>query len=140
MSAFEPKSAAISPSAVQKEMETTTTAIETVVSSSDQERPAQAPSSTNNGSSDGSDGSINSHTSSSSSSDSSQKVVPVAEPPVGVVEPHVNTDPLVKCRCGCVPKDMMSLFQMAELRVKMREAKKRKEMEASAQNLPTGRL
>jgi hypothetical protein len=55
--------------------------------------------------------------------------------------PHVgNDDPLVKCRCGCVPKDMMSLFQMAELRAKMREEKRRKEAEQSAQNLPTGRM
>ena len=127
-------------------METTITAIETVVttstgSTSDQELPAQAPSSRNNSSSGDSDGSKNSNTSSSSSkSGSSPEVVPAAQAPVDVVEPHVNTDPLVKCRCGCVPKDMMSLFQMAELRVKMREAKKRKEMEASAQNLPTGRL
>ena len=57
------------------------------------------------------------------------------------LEPHMSTDdPLVKCRCGCVPKDMMSLFQMAELRAKMREEKRRKEAEQSAQNLPTGRM
>ena len=31
------------------------------------------------------------------------------------------------CRCGCIPTNMMSLFQMAELRKKYREAQKKKE-------------
>ena len=54
---------------------------------------------------------------------------------------HIDGEnPLVKCRCGCVPKDMMSLFQMAELRARFREEKKRKETEAAAQNLPQGRM
>jgi hypothetical protein len=73
----------------------------------------------------------------SSSSSSSSSAAAAQEQPA----PHVgNDDPLVKCRCGCVPKDMMSLFQMAELRAKMREEKRRKEAEQSAQNLPTGRM
>ena len=65
-----------------------------------------------------------------------QKKETVQEP-VGHVE---GENPLVKCRCGCVPKDMMSLFQMAELRARFREEKKRKEAEAAAQNLPQGRM
>ena len=54
---------------------------------------------------------------------------------------HIDGEnPSIKCRCGCVPKDMMSLFQMAELRARFREEKKRKETEAAAQNLPQGRM
>ena len=40
--------------------------------------------------------------------------------------PH-NDDPLERCRCGCVP-NIMSLFEMAELRAKRR--KERAEAEA----------
>lgn len=44
--------------------------------------------------------------------------------------PHTPNE--VACRCGCVPKDMMSLFQMAEKRAAYRE-KKRLEAEAEAE-------
>jgi hypothetical protein len=44
--------------------------------------------------------------------------------------PHTPNE--VVCRCGCVPKDMMSLFQMAEKRATYRE-KKRLEAAAEAE-------
>ena len=37
----------------------------------------------------------------------------------------------VSCRCGCVPANMLSLFQMAELRAK-RKARMKKEAEEAA--------
>ena len=57
------------------------------------------------------------------------------------IEQHNGEEnPLVQCRCGCVPKNMMSLFQMAEKRARYQEEKRRKETEAAAQNLPQGRM
>jgi hypothetical protein len=48
--------------------------------------------------------------------------------------PHTPNE--VACRCGCVPKDMMSLFQMAEKRAAYRAEKKRLEAaEAEAEKL-----
>lgn len=35
-----------------------------------------------------------------------------------------NIDPLINCRCGCVP-NIMSLFQMAELRARRRKERER---------------
>lgn len=35
---------------------------------------------------------------------------------------HVTSNSRIKCRCGCVP-DIMSLFEMAELRAKKRAEK-----------------
>lgn len=35
-----------------------------------------------------------------------------------------DADPLVNCRCGCVP-NIMSLFQMAELRARRRKERER---------------
>ena len=55
-------------------------------------------------------------------------------------EHNGEENPLVQCRCGCVPKNMMSLFQMAEKRARYQEEKRRKETEAAAQNLPQGRM
>ena len=43
----------------------------------------------------------------------------------------------VSCQCGCVPKGMMSLFQMAELRKKFREAQKKSEQKQSQSNPQT---
>jgi hypothetical protein len=34
---------------------------------------------------------------------------------------HINGNTRIKCKCGCVP-DIMSLFEMAELRAKKRAA------------------
>lgn len=56
------------------------------------------------------------------------------------IEHNGEENPLVQCRCGCVPKNMMSLFQMAEKRARYQEEKRRKETEAAAQNLPQGRM
>jgi hypothetical protein len=33
------------------------------------------------------------------------------------------------CQCGCVPSNMLSLFEMAELRKKLKEKKERKKNE-----------
>ena len=41
------------------------------------------------------------------------------------------------CRCGCVPPDMMSLFQMAELRAKYRQEMKLKASEAAQNEVAT---
>lgn len=52
--------------------------------------------------------------------------------PADQVQPsnHTSTSqPGVSCRCGCVPVNMMSLFQMAELRAK-------RKLELAAQNSP----
>ncbi len=35
----------------------------------------------------------------------------------------------IQCRCGCVPVNMMSMFQMAALRAKHREEKAKKALE-----------
>ena len=42
--------------------------------------------------------------------------------------PHIEN--IRDCRCGCVPPDLMSLFQMAELRAKYRQEMKLKALEA----------
>jgi hypothetical protein len=50
----------------------------------------------------------------------------VEEPPVVLTETPLSNIEIHRaeleevCRCGCVPKDMMSMFQMAELRAKHR--------------------
>jgi hypothetical protein len=46
------------------------------------------------------------------------------------------TEPDPDCRCGCIPKDMLSLHQMAALRAKYRE-KLRLEAEAEAKSNET---
>ena len=49
-----------------------------------------------------------------------------------------HSDDIASCRCGCVPKDLMSLFQMAELRAKHREKMRLKaESESEANNAPS---
>ena len=50
---------------------------------------------------------------------SSTEATPAAEASVA----H-DADPLVNCRCGCVP-NIMSLFQMAELRARRRKERER---------------
>ena len=49
--------------------------------------------------------------------------------------PHIEN--IRDCRCGCVPPDMMSLFQMAELRAKYRQEMKLKASEAAQNEVAT---
>ena len=58
-----------------------------------------------------------------------------AEDTSGNEIPHVPD--IRDCRCGCVPPDLMSLFQMAELRAKYRQKMKQEAANAAQSVLST---
>lgn len=49
---------------------------------------------------------------------------------------HTSNEAVV-CRCGCVPPDMKSLFQMAQLRAEYREKKRLADEAEKLQNIST---
>eukprot|EP00593_Proboscia_inermis_P000473 CAMPEP_0171299262 /NCGR_PEP_ID=MMETSP0816-20121228/8075_1 /TAXON_ID=420281 /ORGANISM="Proboscia inermis, Strain CCAP1064/1" /LENGTH=363 /DNA_ID=CAMNT_0011774925 /DNA_START=164 /DNA_END=1255 /DNA_ORIENTATION=+ len=55
-----------------------------------------------------------------------------ANPTKVVFSPETQQHSRVDCACGCVPKNMLSLFEMAELRKQFREKQKAEKLAAAA--------